>query len=48
MSARAALMTQTRLGTQIYAVGGRIKAAHLCAINTKHTLLMCYLVCAVI
>jgi ribose transport system permease protein len=42
------LMTQTRLGTQIYAVGGNIKAAHLSAINTKRTLLMCYLICAFI
>jgi ribose transport system permease protein len=39
-------MTQTRLGTQIYAVGGNIKAAHICVINTKRTLLMCYLIYA--
>lgn len=41
-------MTQTRLGTQVYAVGGNIKAAHLSAINTKRTLLMCYMICAFI
>ncbi len=31
-------MSRTRLGTQIYAVGGNIKAARLSAINTKRTL----------
>ncbi|MEM1286350.1 MAG: ABC transporter permease [Pseudomonadota bacterium] len=41
-------MTQTRLGTQVYAVGGNIKAARLSAINTKSTLLMCYMLCALI
>lgn len=41
-------MSRTRLGTQIYAVGGNIKAAHLSAINTKRTLLLAYMVCALI
>ncbi|MDX2485198.1 MAG: ABC transporter permease [Pseudodonghicola sp.] len=41
-------MSRTRLGTQIYAVGGNIKAAHLSAINTKRTLLLAYMVCAFI
>lgn len=41
-------MSRTRLGTQIYAVGGNIKAAHLSAINTKHTLLLTYIICALI
>ena len=42
------LMARTRLGTQIYAVGGNIKAAHLSAINTKRTLLLAYMICALI
>ncbi|EFO31184.1 ribose transport system permease protein RbsC [Roseibium sp. TrichSKD4] len=42
------LMSRTRLGTQIYAVGGNIKAAHLSAINTKKTLLFAYVICALI
>jgi ribose transport system permease protein len=41
-------MSRTRLGTQIYAVGGNIKAAHLSAINTKRTLMLAYIVCALI
>jgi ribose transport system permease protein len=41
-------MARTRLGTQIYAVGGNIKAAHLSAINTKRTLMISYMVCALI
>ncbi|TDK43154.1 ABC transporter permease [Antarcticimicrobium luteum] len=41
-------MSRTRLGTQIYAVGGNIKAAHLSAINTKRTLMLAYMVCAFI
>jgi len=41
-------MSRTRLGTQIYAVGGNIKAAHLSAINTKRTLMISYMVCAFI
>lgn len=41
-------MARTRLGTQVYAVGGNIKAARLSAINTKKTLLLCYMICAFI
>lgn len=41
-------MSRTRLGTQIYAVGGNIKAAHLSAINTKRTLMLAYTICALI
>jgi ribose transport system permease protein len=41
-------MSRTRLGTQVYAVGGNIKAAHLSAINTKRTLMMAYVICALI
>ena len=42
------LMAWTRLGTQIYAVGGNIKAAQLSAINTKRTLMLAYMICALI
>jgi len=41
-------MSRTRLGTQIYAVGGNIKAAHLSAINTKRTLMLAYAICALL
>ncbi len=41
-------MSRTRLGTQVYAVGGNIKAAHLSAINTKRTLMLAYAICALI
>ncbi|MCP5087671.1 MAG: ABC transporter permease [Rhodobacteraceae bacterium] len=41
-------MSRTRLGTQVYAVGGNIKAAHLSAINTKKTLLLTYMICSLI
>lgn len=41
-------MSRTRLGTQVYAVGGNIKAAHLSAINTKRTLMMAYVICTLI
>ncbi|MDF9301532.1 ABC transporter permease [Tritonibacter mobilis] len=41
-------MSRTSLGTQVYAVGGNIKAAHLSAINTKRTLMMTYVGCALI
>lgn len=41
-------MSRTRLGTQVYAVGGNIKAAHLSAINTKKTLMLTYIICALI
>lgn len=42
------LMSRTRLGAQIYAVGGNIKAAHLSAINTRRTLMIAYILCALI
>lgn len=41
-------MSRTRLGTQVYAVGGNIKAAHLSAIDTKKTLMLAYIICALI
>ncbi len=41
-------MSRTRLGAQIYAVGGNIKAAHLSAINTRRTLMIAYILCALI
>lgn len=41
-------MARTRLGAQVYAVGGNIKAAHLSAINTKRTLMMAYILCSLI
>ncbi len=40
--------SRTRLGTQVYAVGGNIKAAHLSAIDTKKTLMMAYIISALI
>lgn len=42
------VMSRTPLGTQIYAVGGNIKAAHLSAINTKRTLMVSYILCSLI
>lgn len=42
------LMSRTRLGTQIYAVGGNIKAAQLSAINTRRTLMLAYMICALL
>lgn len=41
-------MARMSFGTRMYAVGGNIKAAHLSAINTRRTLLMAYVVCALI
>lgn len=41
-------MARTRLGAQVYAVGGNIKAAHLSAINTKRTLLLTYIICSLL
>jgi ribose transport system permease protein len=41
-------MSRTRVGAQIYAVGGNIKAAHLSAINTRRTLMIAYILCALI
>ncbi|HEV7248014.1 MAG TPA: ABC transporter permease [Shinella sp.] len=42
------LMNRTRTGAQIYAVGGNIKAAHLSGINTRRTLFIAYVVCALL
>ncbi|WP_416221084.1 ABC transporter permease [Rhodopseudomonas palustris] len=42
------MMNRTRLGTQICAVGGNIKAAHLSAINTKKVLFLAYVFSAVL
>ncbi len=42
------VMSRTRLGTRIHAVGGNIKAAHLSAINTRRTLLVAYMLSALI
>ncbi|MCQ0093736.1 ABC transporter permease [Roseovarius sp. M141] len=41
-------MSRMRLGAQIYAVGGNIKAAHLSAINTRRTLMIAYILCSLI
>jgi len=41
-------VSRTSLGTQVYAVGGNIKAAHLSGIHTRRTLLMAYVICALI
>ncbi|MFX0545099.1 ABC transporter permease [Roseovarius sp. S1116L3] len=41
-------MSRTRVGAQVYAVGGNIKAAHLSAINTKRTLMTAYILCSLI
>ncbi|SEM71143.1 ABC transporter permease [Palleronia pelagia] len=41
-------MSRTRLGTQIYAVGGNIRAAELSAINTRRTLMIAYALCALL
>lgn len=42
------IMTRTRTGAHIYAIGGNIKAAHLSAIHTKRTLIFAYGLCALI
>ncbi|NKN36005.1 ABC transporter permease [Agrobacterium sp. a22-2] len=42
------LMNRTRTGAQIYAIGGNIKAAHLSGINTKRTLFIAYILCALL
>lgn len=42
------LMNRTRTGAQIYAVGGNIKAAHLSGIDTRRTLFIAYIVCALL
>ena len=40
------LMTRTRAGARIYAVGGNIKAANLSGINTRRTLFVAYVMTA--
>ena len=42
------VMTRTRTGAHLYAVGGNIKAAKLSAIHTGHTLIVAYILCALI
>lgn len=42
------LMARTRLGTQIYAVGGNVRAARLSGINTRRTLILAYVICALV
>lgn len=42
------VMTRTRTGAHLYAVGGNIKAAKLSAINTRRTLVVAYVLCALI
>ncbi|WP_445489613.1 ABC transporter permease [Rhodopseudomonas sp. RCAM05734] len=42
------MMNRTRLGVQIYAVGGNMKAAHLSGINTKKVLFLAYLFSALL
>ncbi|PWC34790.1 ABC transporter permease [Azospirillum sp. TSO35-2] len=42
------IMTRTRTGAHLYAVGGNIKAAKLSAINTRRTLIVAYVLCALI
>lgn len=39
-------MSRMRLGAQIYAVGGNLKAANLSGINTRRTLIRVYVMCA--
>lgn len=42
------LMNRTRTGARIYAIGGNIKAANLSGINTKRTLFIAYIACALL
>jgi ribose transport system permease protein len=42
------VMTRTRTGAHLYAVGGNIKAAKLSAIHTGRTLIIAYVLCALI
>lgn len=42
------IMTRTRLGKHIYAVGGNMKAAHLSGVNTKVVLFASYSLCALL
>lgn len=41
-------MNRTRLGAQIYAVGGNLRAAHLSGINTKKVLFLAYVFSALL
>lgn len=42
------VMNRLRIGAQIYAVGGNIKAAHLSGINTGRTLFIAYVACSLL
>lgn len=42
------LMNRTRIGARLYAVGGNVKAANLSGINTKRTLFLAYVICALL
>lgn len=42
------LMNRMRTGARLYAVGGNIKAANLSGINTRRTLFMAYVICALL
>jgi ribose transport system permease protein len=42
------LMNRTRTGARIYAIGGNIKAANLSGIDTKRTLFIAYIICALL
>ncbi|MCP4073953.1 MAG: ABC transporter permease [Hyphomicrobiales bacterium] len=42
------VMNRTKFGAHIYAVGGNIRAAHLSGVDTKRTLFLSYLVCALL
>lgn len=42
------LMNRTRIGARLYAVGGNVKAASLSGINTKRTLFLAYVICALL
>jgi len=42
------VMTRTRIGMHVYAIGGNMKAAHLSAIHTRRTLIFAYVICALI
>ncbi len=48
MAAMWVLMNRTRSGARIYAIGGNIKAANLSGINTKRTLFLAYILCALL
>ena len=42
------LMNRMRTGARLYAVGGNIKAANLSGINTRRTLFLAYVICALL